>query len=110
MGRLCFRSSDSDPDPPAARAPGEPDPRSFTIVSKQRSHDYVIAEVQFPDCTTYEGRKILVYRRRVFDRVQRAGVMDPHFLEHGDCPLARFAPTADGMRAAQAMVTALEKR
>jgi hypothetical protein len=110
MGIPLFSSERGEPGPRERVVLGEPNPRRFTVTGATLTREHTIAFVHFPGCTTFEGRKLLVYRSDVFDRVVRAGVMDPHFLEKGDCPLARFAPTPEGFEAAAAMVAALESR
>ena len=56
--------------------------------------------MRYSGATNYEGVKILVYDAAGHD-VLAQRVMDPHFCE-GDhlSPIARFKPTAQGMRQA----------
>lgn len=64
--------------------------------------DYVAVKIRYPDCTNYEGVKILVFRSTVQSvRAQRR--IDPHF-GRGDLtyPIARFQPTAEGWQDALA--------
>jgi hypothetical protein len=57
----------------------------------------LVVEVRYPDCSNFEGLKVLVY-----DGVETAameiasGKCDPHFAESGVSPIARFRPTAEG--------------
>jgi hypothetical protein len=81
--------------------PGNPVPDRFSIVRVLQLGAYVVAEIQWPDATNYEGRKILVYRCTPGE-LTSAKLLDPHFIEHGGptAPIARFAPTATGLRQA----------
>tara|TARA_Y100000034_G_scaffold136607_1_gene214106 strand:- start:1063 stop:1305 length:243 start_codon:yes stop_codon:yes gene_type:complete len=70
-----------------------------------RMKELVIARVKYHDCTNYEGHKILVYHREVFERCSANGKLDPHFAETGGVsPIARFAPTKEGWKMAMLFV------
>ncbi|KKN61020.1 hypothetical protein LCGC14_0526450 [marine sediment metagenome] len=73
-----------------------PDPTNFQILKTHWAGDYLAAEVFYPDCTNYEGRKILVYNSNK-RKIYKAKFLDPHFCE-GDhiSPIARFEPTGFG--------------
>jgi hypothetical protein len=76
-----------------------PDPKKFivnrTFVCSGNTACMVVA-VNYPDCTNYEGDKILLFVGDVpnFNKVTK---LDPHFCE-GDhlSPFARFEPTNQG--------------
>lgn len=77
---------------------GTPQKTNFTII---RAFDIgmkgVVAEVQYPDCVNFGGRKILVYLDRMqFYAAVHEKELDPHFLERGISPFARFEPTGYG--------------
>jgi len=57
---------------------------------------YVVVDLHYPDCTNYEGRKVMVFRAS-FQQLREQGAIDPHFGV-GDkiFPIARFEPTEDG--------------
>lgn len=78
---------------------GNPNPKRFIIVSIIEGKN-TYAEIYYPDCTNYEGRKILVYAGKVAGILQQAKEIDPHFQESGLNLLARFAPTEQGKRLA----------
>lgn len=87
--------------------PPNPDPQNFTVLRHYSIAGWTVVEVQYPDCTNYEGRKVLVYRARLVD-VLALKIMDPHFCDDGHlAPFARFEPTARGWRAAQQLIGAL---
>lgn len=97
-----------------------PNPGNFLITRFEIEGDYLIALVNYPDCTTFGGDKILVYsnrtlvasriRRRLMDYV--GAHLDPHLLGSQHDPVARFPGNATGWRCAEifarAMTTASE--
>jgi hypothetical protein len=71
-----------------------PKPDNYVINSKQLINGYTILEVNYPDCTNYEGNKILVFKGE-----PPTGKLDPHF--HPESKLvARFVPEEGGMQMA----------
>lgn len=81
----------------APRAAGNPNPHRFTVFRFECVGKAVVAEVIYPDCTNYEGRKILVFASATtFSRLISKGVMDPHFTKDRSSPVARFEPTERG--------------
>ena len=76
-----------------------PNPARFTILSTEQVGSAVVAEVLYPDCTNYEGRKVLVYADMDASTLRLMTTLDPHFSPHGG-PLARFEPTMRGYRLA----------
>jgi hypothetical protein len=74
---------------------------------------YILVEVQYTDASSYEGRKILLYKKRDWEKAQKLAEMnglDPHFLEDDSSPIARFAPTREGIRMAKELLVALGKK
>jgi len=77
-----------------------PDPSSWSVLRLQTitgmSGSATVMMLRYPDCTNFEGRKVLVYRGEVaLDlRIPR----DPHFAEDGSGPIARFQPNEEGWR------------
>lgn len=59
---------------------------------------FLLLEIQYPDCTNYEGRKILVFEDTALIELTRQGSIDPHFSNNPrfKSPMARFEPTAKG--------------
>lgn len=82
------------------RAPGNPNPARFTIIRMQQVSRFLIAEVHYPDCQNYEGRKILVYEGITENVLQRQTSLDPHFCNSSKhpSPVARFEPSARGFK------------
>jgi hypothetical protein len=103
MGCPTGISSDSSAtDPWAPRPSGNPNPHRFTLISSERHGDLHLAVVAYPDCTNFEGRKIIVMN----SDPRGTSVLDPHFSE-GSPVVARFAPTDAGMRNARAFLAAV---
>ena len=94
MGAPGSISSDGNyaPQPP------EPDARNFKILDLKEVYGWTVALVHYPGCTTYEGKKCLVFACPP-SKVALQKLLDPHFLEQEDClsPVARFEPTEYGV-------------
>ena len=76
-----------------------PDPRNFQWVSHVEIAPFVVATILYRGCTTFEGLKVLVYKAPLA-AIKAQKHLDPHFQESGITPLARFAPTIEGIQAA----------
>ncbi len=77
-----------------------PDPKKFEILEVGLNNDFTIVRVKYPDCTNYEGVKILVYKGHVIKEIMAAKEIDPHFCDKHLSPIARFAPTEEGLKLA----------
>lgn len=94
---------------PEVRPSGNPQPDNFQFVRLQQVEQHVVAEVQYPDCNNYEGRKILVLPRTTVHTVSHLTSLDPHFCDGGHVsPFARFAPTEDGWEMAIVLAELLD--
>jgi hypothetical protein len=64
--------------------------------------------MQYPDCTNYEGNKILVFRGVTLIDLVNQRQIDPHFFKDAKVksPIARFEPTPQGWTMAQVFVDA----
>ena len=76
-----------------------PNKYQFQILSEERINSGLIVLVLCKGCTTYEGKKILVYLGVA--SLQGETELDPHFLEQGLTPIARFPATEEGMALAR---------
>jgi hypothetical protein len=78
-----------------------PDPKRFRIESvsvAKRKRSIVVVEAVYPGCTTFEGRKILVYEAELKQFApDYPKELDPHFSEAGLSPIARFPATDEGL-------------
>lgn len=101
------RSSFSTYEPPKSTSqqtdPRNPDPHNYKIMESVSVNNFLIVKIKYPNCTNYEGKKILVYRNcTLHDLTTQSGGIDPHFCNKGYpiSPIARFEPTEEGYRMA----------
>ena len=114
MGISVFRSSACSScqkcSTPRAPKNQNPNPARFRIERIERIGAFMIAEVRYPDCVNYEGRKVLVYHGVSVDRLIDAKRIDPHFTREKLSPVARFEPTESGWAAARIMSREYKRR
>lgn len=94
MGIGPFSTCSLTPPASPVRYPN-PNPARFRILRTLQVGRSVVVEVRYPDCTNYEGRKVLVYADTDAGAVRAETTLDPHFAQHGG-PLARLEPTERG--------------
>jgi hypothetical protein len=82
--------------------PPNPNPKNFIILSSVSINGNLAVMVIYPDCTTYEGKKVLVYENCGLGQLLKQKSVDPHFSENEEfiSPFARFEPTKKGWKAA----------
>ena len=102
------KSSFSSYDTTTTKFPN-PNPKNFIVLKECTIGNYLILKIKYPDCTNYEGIKILVYENVTLDMLKKQGSIDPHFSDNKNfhSPIARFVPTDDGAAFAGAFVSAL---
>jgi hypothetical protein len=84
---------------------GNPDPGNWKIVKAKEYDKYLILMMQYPDCTNYEGKKILVFEKITLVDLVNQKQIDPHFFPGNTSvksPVARFEPTDRGWNMAEA--------
>ncbi len=91
MGMKLFSDNRSDP------APSDPVPTNFMVTFAHAIGTYTLAEIIYPTCNTFEGKKILVFDGDRVQDILSASKIDPHFNVDGLAPIARFAPTERGL-------------
>jgi hypothetical protein len=69
---------------------------AFTLHRAQQIGHCLLVELQYTDCTNYEGRKIMLYTNMTLAQFKERKIVDPHFNEIGISPVARFEPTRQG--------------
>lgn len=80
-----------------------PNPLHYKILSVWEYRGWLVVRIKYPNCTTYEGEKILVYQGLTEQELRQKTAIDPHFNE--DLKLmARFQPTKVGEGLARAFV------
>ncbi len=74
-----------------------PNPRNYKLLRHKTIGKCLIIEVQYPDCSNYEGRKIMVFNCKLRDLLKQK-LIDPHFSDNENfiSPIARFEPTEQG--------------
>jgi len=83
--------------------PGNPDPANYKIIDTLTVGNILIADIQYPDCKNYEGRKILVFEGVTAKSLRGQKLIDPHFSKNSKylSPIARFEPTDRGWKMAE---------
>lgn len=85
---------------------GNPNPSNYTILSSKEKDGHLILMLSYPDCTNYEGKKILVFENCTLADIKKQRLIDPHFSTTKGyySPIARFEPTPRGWRMAENLV------
>lgn len=104
MGLNFFASNSSYDDKNNSIKLPTPDPKNYKIISQQIVNGYLILYINYPDCTNYEGYKILLYKKGITlkDIKNNQDSIDPHFSNNKKfiSPIARFEPTTKGLEMA----------
>lgn len=89
--------STSGLETPAPQLPN-PNPKRFQVLQSQAIGRFLLLKVRYPDCTNFEGLKILVFKDTNLNELLAQGAIDPHFSDSEKYrhPIARFIPTDDG--------------
>jgi len=76
--------------------PHNPNPLKFKITRLEKIGKFLIAMINYPDCTTYRGNKVLVYEGIHEEFIKDSTSLDPHLLENSESPIARFRGNKEG--------------
>jgi hypothetical protein len=89
-------------DPETAPRLPNPDPWNWVLIAKQQCGKHIVVWLRYPDCTSYEGNKILLYRNTTWAKLEAQRTLDPHFSSNKKffSPFARFEPTSFGWKTA----------
>lgn len=89
-----------------------PDPRNYKVVKLKESENYIVVMINYPDCTNYEGNKVVVYKDITVIDLLNQKIIDPHFAGKKEVlsPIARFVPTEEGWDMAIAFVEMMNKK
>lgn len=100
----------SDSSYRVAPPPPNPDPSNWVLMKHKEIGRFLIVQIRYPACTTYEGVKILVYEDVSISELLAQKKIDPHFSENETykSPIARFVPLAKGWEMAQKLCKALD--
>ncbi|MCK5021048.1 MAG: hypothetical protein KAS32_28815 [Candidatus Peribacteraceae bacterium] len=86
--------------------PGDPDPRRFRIDWVETKGVYCLAKVYYPACTTFVGKKIILFSNTTEEELRNLQYLDPHFFDDGNI-VARFKPSPAGIKMARIMMKIL---
>ncbi len=90
-----------------------PNPKNCQIDREEGIGRLSILCVKYPDCTNYDGYKIMVFDlplAELKEKIQKTGFLDPHFCPHSDLKMiARFIPDFSGWEIAKAFCKFLQK-
>jgi hypothetical protein len=83
-----------------------PNPYVFKIVNHFEHNGFLLVLINYPNCTNYEGNKVLLFKNMTYRRLMKQKVIDPHFsaTDKFNSPIARFEPTALGWYLGQALI------
>jgi hypothetical protein len=95
---IGFSRSSYDRSPIIAEPKLQPNPKNWEILKYIESGKHLLVKIKYPDCTNYEGKKILLYRNTTLNQLKKQGSIDPHFSnnKYFKSPFARFEPTEEG--------------
>jgi len=96
-------SSYESSSPSASPQPApNPNPNNYKIEQVVMEGKMLILKIKYPDCSNFEGMKILVYDNVNLADLINQGSIDPHFsnAKNFKSPIARFVPTAEGWQMA----------
>jgi hypothetical protein len=84
-----------------------PDPSNYKVVQIEEIGPFLIVQIKYPDCTNFEGNKILVFKSVKLIDLMNQKLIDPHFFESKTIasPIARFTPTKEGWNMAVRFAT-----
>lgn len=82
---------------------GNPDSSRYRIDTFKKIDKFLIVWIVYPNCTNYEGQKILVYQNIEMRDLLNQKLVDPHFSNNTKyhSPIARFVPTNEGWEMAK---------
>ena len=88
-----------------------PNPKRYTILNYHQNGKWLVLLVNYPDCTNYEGNKILLYKGVYIDDLMGQGSIDPHFSNNVQkySPIARFVPTMEGWDMAISLIRTFQR-
>lgn len=104
MRGACDRNCGCRTEVPKKIENPNPDPKKFRIENLVNFGRFQAMFVNYPNCTNYEGNKILVTENLDFTNCKE---LDPHFCEKHPFVVARFEPTDRGWQLAKALAESL---
>lgn len=96
FGRSSLRNSYEELKGPL-KPVAQPDPYNFKVIKEVSFNESVLAWVNYPDATNFEGNKIILIKG--LRSVRGLTSLDPHFLKSGKFEvIARLRPTEEGWK------------
>lgn len=85
-------------------------PSEWKLLDHHQIGSYLIVLLKYPNCTNFEGKKILVYENCTLDELIKQKDIDPHFSNSTTkfSPIARFKPNNEGLKNAARFAMMLE--
>lgn len=74
----------------------DPNPHKFIILDYIEKSGGILVKIKYPNCTNYEGIKILLFKDKNIKQIRALDTLDPHFLKNDSSLIARFVPTDEG--------------
>lgn len=96
ISRSCFTNSSIQTAP-------NPSPSRWDCKDYIAYPNGYVLMVKYLDCTNFEGMKIMVYKGKFKPKI----LLDPHFSDDPDSPIARFKPTPEGLEMAKKLAESL---
>jgi len=106
MGVFRLNLSGSSYDQPGSETnpsePPVPDASRWKILDHRQVGKHLVVKINYPNCTNYEGNKIIVYLDITLEELVKGQILDPHFgvSKKYPTPFARFEPTQKGWESA----------
>lgn len=103
---VALRESNSEKKLP------NPDPQNYNIIKVLEKDGFILMELHYPDCTNYEGRKILLFKGVTLVDLINQKIIDPHFFQDEKIasPIARFIPDKTGWAMGEALINVLKPK
>ena len=97
-GRPCHSPNTVEEPHKKVEKSTNPDPNNYIVEEAVQVQKWLVVRLHYPDCTNYEGRKILVFKDLSAIDLLKQKFIDPHFYESDKLasPIARFVPTDEG--------------
>ena len=84
-----------------------PNPKKFEIVSEESSGDWLVLMVKYPNCTNFEGMKIMLFKGYKSSKEllkETGGELDPHFSKAKTSPIVRLRPSLEAWNIVSSIV------
>ena len=76
-----------------------PNPKKFKITNIIEANGYLLCIVKYPNCTNYEGKKVILFEELTKAELMKFNTLDPHFFPENKI-IARFKPSSEGIKLA----------